>query len=424
MAGKTLTGIGEDESGRHELGTDTSDAAIGKVGDKPGEKTPSARPTDKMPMYASPGATPSVRQSMPTIGPGAASVDDDKVAEGLKKLRSLDEPLGPIPTSPSPTTLRDGVPGFNFPSPGSAASMPTLKEGIPVVGLPTPVNPAALAAAAQAELIRSRGTAHGHALSAAAGAQKLPVAVDDRLKGTLLGHDLHLPDLPAVPPEEKRAAEIRPVAPASVSVTPQAGALVSGPMPAAFSPGDSTFFDNENADSEFEPEHQRNKLLVRGAIAFAAVAVIVVVVVALTNHKPEPPPVEAQTAPAATPAPAPTPTENPSAAPAAVPAATAPAAAVAPPPAPPAAAVAPPPAPPVAAAPAAAAPEEAKPAAVAPPPAAPHTRAKHAAAATAKPIAAPARAARPAAPPTSKPASAPAKRGKDEDPDGTLPLTE
>src|SRR5437016_27695 len=106
MAGKTLTGIGEDESGRHEAAADTSDSAIGpgrsSTPPKP-EKLPSSRATDRMPVFA--GAR------------GGPNVDEDKVAEGLKKLRSLDEPLGPIPTS-----------------------MPTLKDGIPAVGgHPTPV---------------------------------------------------------------------------------------------------------------------------------------------------------------------------------------------------------------------------------------------------------------------------------------------
>ncbi|HVU50080.1 MAG TPA: hypothetical protein VHL80_05310, partial [Polyangia bacterium] len=310
MAGKTLTGIGEDESGRHELGADTSDPAIGK----PGDKTPSVRPTDKMPMYAGPSATPTIRAgTLPALGPGAALVDEDKVAEGLKKLRSLDEPLGPIPTSPAPTTLRDGVPGFNFPSPGSAASMPTLKEGMAVVGLPTPVNPSSLAAAAQSELIRARGTAHGHALSAAAGAPSaMPVSIDDRLKGTLLGHDLHLPDLPAIPEEEQRQAEVRAVAPTSVAGTP-ARAIATEPMPTAFSKGDSRFFDSQPVNDELEPEPRSNKLLVRATIAFAAAAVIAVVIVAWTHHKPDPAAAETQAV-------VPTPTaENPSVPPPVVP---------------------------------------------------------------------------------------------------------
>jgi hypothetical protein len=443
MAGKTLSGIGEDESGRHELGTDTSDPALDKAPDKP----PSTRPTDRMPSYVGKSSTPTILGGvMPALGvgaipgapagPGGPSIDDDKVAEGLKKLRSLDEPLGPIPTSPSPTTIRDGIPPLNFPTPvNPMAGTPTLKEGMPVVGLPTPVNPSALAAAAASELIRGRGTAHGHALSAAAGAPNaLPVSIDDRLKGTLLGHDVHLPDMPVVPPEEQRPAEVRPVASASVSVKASTtGALVHQPMPTAptaFAPGDSQFFDNEPVDNEFEPEQRRNKLLVRGAIAFAAVSIIVVAIVAWTSHKPETP-AEAQATPAAA-APAPGAGENPGAPPPAAPAAgESPPAQAAVPAAAPTPTAEPPATPPVAAAGAAAPPPEAKPAAAparpAPAPAA-RTRSKHpAAVAAAKPAAASPRAAHAAAAApheTTKPAAAPGKRAKDEDPDGTLPLTE
>ena len=118
MAGKTLTGIGEDESGRHELGTDTSDPAIGpKTFETPVEKPPSTRPTDRMPMYLPSSNTPGT-PNMSTLRPGAIpsvsstpTIDDDKVAEGLKKLRSLDEPLGPIPTPSSPAAAAGTQPG-------------------------------------------------------------------------------------------------------------------------------------------------------------------------------------------------------------------------------------------------------------------------------------------------------------------------
>ena len=325
MAGKTLTGIGEDESGRHELGADTSDSEIGArsldrsvKADNP-DKPLSARPTDRMPMYL-----PSAPSTTPTVRTGAmAAVDEDKVAEGLKKLRSLDEPLGPIPTSTTPT-LKENLPSIGLPTPiHSTPGTPTLKEGIPVVGPPAPVNPAAIAAAAAAELIRSRGTAHGHALASAIGQGRLPVSVDDRLKGTLLGHDLHLPDLPALPPEDQRPAEIRPV---SRRETPTA--LINESRPEVdrrsdshFSHGDSNFFDSEPENNEYEPEHPRSKLMVRGAIFAGVVAVFVVAAVAWVRfHKAEtPPPVEAHAAPAAAPPSAADNSGSPGAAPAAAP---------------------------------------------------------------------------------------------------------
>jgi hypothetical protein len=419
MAGKTLTGIGEDESGRHELGTDSSDSFRAPTADKP----PSARPTDKMPMYVGPSDTPTIQGAMPPMG----GIDEDKVAEGLKKLRSLDEPLGPIPTVTQTPTMREGIPPLTFPTPvASTSSTPTLKE-TPVVGLPTPVNPAAIAAAAAAELIRSRGTAHGHALSVAAGkSAALPVSVDDRMKGTLLGHSLHLPDLPEVPPEDSRPAEVRPVA-----ATPESLALVRGsttpeiarrdvrPFSMPLSDTSSTFGSDLASDELSEPEleNPRGKTMLRGAIFLAVVSVFVVAAIAWGRfHKTEPPaevlapspapaPSEAQPAAAAPPAPAPAEAQ------AAAPAPPAPAPAVAPAPATPQ--------------PAAAAPfpeEDIKPAAEAP--AAPRAKPKHPAVAAGRPAAAAAHAVKPAAPPREPKPLAPGKRAKDEDPDGTLPLTE
>jgi hypothetical protein len=436
MAGKTLTGIGEDESGRHELGADTSDSAIGArsldrsvKAEKPDnpDKPLSARPTDRMPMYL-PSSTPTVRTG------AMAAVDEDKVAEGLKKLRSLDEPLGPIPTSTP--TLKENLPSIGLPTPiHSTAGTPTLKEGIPVVGPPTPVNPAAIAAAAAAELIRSRGTAHGHALASAAGQGRLPVSVDDRMKGTLLGHDLHLPDLPALPPEEQRSAEIRPIArretPTALVHEPRGADLDRG-GDAPFSHGDSRFFDSQPPNDEYEPEHPRSKVMVRGAIFVAVVAVFVVAAVAWVRfHRAEtPPPVEAHAAPAVAPPSAADNSGSPGLAPAAAPTEAQPTAAeptAAPAPTEPAA-VAPPPPPPVAAAPEAdvtAAVAEPAPA----PPARPKARRRDPGALPApapRPVvpAAPRVVARPVAPPHETKSPVPGKRTKDEDPDGTLPLTE
>jgi hypothetical protein len=433
MAGKTLTGIGDDESGKHELAADTSAPVIIDAPADTSEKIDqptSARATDRMPMFAGAGSGPAV---MPVVegglgvgfgsGSGAGVVDEDKVAEGLKKLRSLDEPLGPIPSS-----------------------MPTLKEGVPVVGgAPTAPHPAAIAAAAASELLRSRGTAHGHALSVAAGGQGIlvPISMDERMKGTLLGHSLHLPDVSEGGAEESRPAEIR-----SVSLAESPGALVTtmaATSPTGFSPGDSSFFEDEPLNTEFEPETPRSKLMAQGTIAVAGLLVVAVVIFAWVR-------VRSSDAPA--PAPAqdnaglPVPPSVPPPAPAAV-APPEPAAAAAPSPAPaaPEPAALPPPPPPVFPE------EEPARAAVAAPPHA-HTRhvsapaphpapsPSHAASSTSPRAPAAPRAAAstaPIAPPhaaastapiaplhahETKP-SAPGKRGKsDEDPDGTLPLTE
>jgi hypothetical protein len=406
MAGKTLTGIGDDESGKHELALDKSDSAIqtgkppsqtatakpffetGKPPSETGKSFPtisSARSTDRMPMFAGPA--------------GGPAVDDDKVAEGLKKLRSLDEPLGPIPSS-----------------------TPTLKESIPAVGsgAPTPANPAAVVAAAAAELIRSRGTAHGHALSAAAGAQRImPVSVDDRMKGTLLGHSLHLPDLPELSEagEENRPAEIRLIA----RVAPT-GALTPGEMNTDFSHGDSRFFENQPINHEYEAENPRGKLMMRVAMFVAVVSVIVVAAFAYVRvRKPDspPPPAEARATtsapdnPAAAAPTAPAPTELPP-----------PAAAVPAPATPPSVAVAPQ--------------EEANPRVLeaAPKAESMHGKTHHhvvAAAPTPNPAVAKPPVSKPPSPHAARPGepareikpTVPGRRGKtDEDPDGTLPLTE
>src|SRR5258708_19316223 len=98
MAGKTLSGIGEDESGKHELAMDESGPSRRQ------DKTPSPRSTDRLPMSTIIGGP--VPSQMPVV-------DEDKVAEGLKKLRSLDEPLGisTLPPSPSPKpTPKEAIP--------------------------------------------------------------------------------------------------------------------------------------------------------------------------------------------------------------------------------------------------------------------------------------------------------------------------
>jgi stage V sporulation protein SpoVS len=418
MAGKTLTGIGEDESGKHELAADQSDSGVRQAklpeakpleAKTPEPKPPSNRPTDPMPLTT---ARPTDRMPLSTIigaapffglpdlpAVAAPAIDEDKVAEGLKKLRSLDEPLGPIPST-----------------------MQTLKEGIPAfgVGPPTPANPAAIAAVAASDLLRSRGTAHGHALSAGGVGQAVQaLSIDDRMKGTLLGHSLHLPDAPEVAEEISRPAEVRSIARAAPT-----GALTPAEMNTDFSHGDARFFDSEPVVShEYEPERPRaNKTMIRGLIAGGVASVLIVAAVAWfrSPNKTEStaPPIEAQTPTQATPPPAQEPPPVPAPDPAAAPAADPPAPVVAAPP---------PPRP---------QPEEAPPAAVvapaaAPTPARPHAHheapvlaskpAGHSAAATT-----PTHAARPGAParvPT-KPA-VPGKHAKvADDPDGTLPLDE
>src|SRR6185436_11794039 len=163
----------------------------------------------------------------------------------------------------------------------------TLKEGIPVVGGGTGAATTVTPAVAAAELLRSRGTAHGHALSTPAIAQALmPATVDDRMKGTLLGHSLHLPDLPD-PGEESRPAEVRSVALEAIGQVGQAGSLRRSEMHAPdFSHGDAHFFESEPLNTELEPEHKpRANLMFRGVVFFAVVSVFVVAAFAWVNAR-------------------------------------------------------------------------------------------------------------------------------------------
>ena len=253
MAGKTLRGIGEDESGEHEVAADESDSA------RHTDKSAPSRVTDRLPLSTL-YSGPTIDYSAPVF---SSPVDEDKVAEGLKKLRSLDEPLGSIP-----------------------GSMPTLRDGVPVVtDGPTTPAPAAAArpALSAAELIRSHGTALGHALSVPGAGQGLAtVGLDDRLRGTIMGHSLHLPDLPE-PAGDGRSAEVRSIA----LIDPAAPVASETDGSADFSHGDSSFFDSQPVNDELEPEAQsRGTMVARGAVVVAIISIFVVAAVAWVKvHK-------------------------------------------------------------------------------------------------------------------------------------------
>ncbi len=107
-------------------------------------------------------------------------MDDAKVEEGLKKLRSLDAPLeamGAIDTAPELVESgRHPMPGYLAPG--------TTKDG-------------------------GRGTFIGHSIAEAL--PQPPAAetpYDDRMRGTLFGHMMHLPDLKLPTPEEPSSREL------------------------------------------------------------------------------------------------------------------------------------------------------------------------------------------------------------------------
>jgi len=157
MAGKTFPGIGdlEDESPP----VDPADAADSGSG-------------NSRPFY-----------SGPTV------VDDLKVEEGLKKLRSLDSPL-------------DGLTGITKAVVDAIESAPIsapIDVGPPVQGPPpTP---------AQVIANQMRETAVGrNVVGPTVGQQEIPAPFDDRaLRGTLFGHSIHAPEFALPAPEEPSA---------------------------------------------------------------------------------------------------------------------------------------------------------------------------------------------------------------------------
>ncbi|HVZ72580.1 MAG TPA: hypothetical protein VHJ20_09415 [Polyangia bacterium] len=384
MAGKTLPGIGDDEETDGLSGESSISLSGANTAQDLTPNTP-ARSTERL------------HYSGPTV------IDEDKVAEGLKRLRSLDEPLGPIPSS-----------------------MPTLKEGMPAVGAAPAAATTTPAAVAEnvAEMLRARGTAHGHAItgSNAPAGLVLPVAVDDRMKGTLLGHMLHLPDVPN-DEDESRPAEVHAVdRSASGLNSGSGGSLALTPVvpPIDFSNGESRFFATE-PERELEPEKPRSKLMVRGAIAFAVLSIAAVATIAWVRaSKPE-----SASDTTAEPAEKPTttiPTSATLAHEATTPPLAEPAPAAAAPTTPPAEPAAVPPPPPVAVEPEAPAPVRAVAPATLPHI---HARPSHGSSpSTAEPVSP---TPSPRAASTSKP-SVPGKRGAVEkdivDPDGTLPLSD
>jgi len=147
MAGKTFPGIGDAED-------ESSPNAAADAADSGAEPAPVGQ-----------------YYSGPTV------VDDAKVEEGLQKLRALDAPADSLPAEAD--TALDIVESGGHERPSFP---PNLKDG-------------------------GRGTFIGHSV-----VTPLPVApekpFDDRMRGTLYGHMLHLPDLVQAVPEEPSSREL------------------------------------------------------------------------------------------------------------------------------------------------------------------------------------------------------------------------
>src|SRR5579862_481845 len=104
---------------------------------------------------------------------GPTVVDEAKVEQGLKKLRSLDAPPGPL------TGIHQAV--------ADVLDEPRVNPGVTIPG--TLMMP-------EFTIDPARGTAVGRSVSGPLPGQQSTQPFDDRaLRGTMFGHGVHLPDL-------------------------------------------------------------------------------------------------------------------------------------------------------------------------------------------------------------------------------------
>jgi hypothetical protein len=230
MAGKTFPGIGDLE-----------------------DESPPLGPAD-----AADSSNSQSHYSGPTV------VDEAKVEQGLKKLRSLDAPPGPL------TGIHQAI--------ADVLDDPTRVS--PQIAVP----PALLMP--EITIDPARGTAVGRSVSGPVVGQQTTQPFDDRaLRGTMFGHGVHLPDL-----EEARRAQLLE--------TSKALAVVERGVPTTneitvFQPGTypqqaelpledeppyprSARFHAEDTPIELRTILPRKKLLIRIAAAGAGIAAIVV----------------------------------------------------------------------------------------------------------------------------------------------------
>jgi hypothetical protein len=217
MAGTTLRGIGDEESDEKDTSSQSESDAQSPA--KPGGK---------------------VEDDRQIAGSGPTVVDNAKVAEGLRRLRSLDE-----------------LPGAQT---GLTKPLPAAVESLPVVAPPSDSDRV------------SFGTMLGHELHHV----ELPPETNRSLRGTVLGHDVHLA-------EQLSGHEV------SREASREATGDGSGGVPeaTAFSGGDHTFFDTEPVNNEFEPERPPRRLAAPLAVGGALLALVLVVVIAWVRSSPE-----------------------------------------------------------------------------------------------------------------------------------------
>ncbi len=219
MAGTTLRGIGDDEE---EEGA--------------GEKTP-----------------PPPGQEGPELLSGPTVVDSAKVAESLKKLRSLDD----FPKTPPPTVIAAGTPPAAGAPPPNAGPLSGPPSTHTLLGLPLtlPSRQAPPPAVGTGTLFgigapsMSGGTASpstSHTLAGivapvdAENEATIPTnvvsgVIEPDVRGTMMGHDRHLGE--HVPAE---------------------GGRVERAPTGEFSGGERHFFESEPINTEYEPEFKPN----------------------------------------------------------------------------------------------------------------------------------------------------------------------
>jgi hypothetical protein len=230
MAGKTFPGIGDLE-----------------------DESPPLGPAD-----AADSSSSESHYSGPTV------VDDAKVEQGLKKLRSLDAPPGPL------TGIHQAI--------ADVLDDPTRVS--PQIPLP----PALLMP--EITIDPARGTAVGRSVSGPVVGQQTTQPFDDRaLRGTMFGHGVHLPDL-----EEARRVQLVETSKALAVV--ERGVATTNEI-TVFQPGTypqrveipledeppfprSARFQAEDTPIELRTVLPRKKLLIRIAATGAGIAAIVV----------------------------------------------------------------------------------------------------------------------------------------------------
>ena len=261
MAGKTFPGMGELED--QSADPDAADSG--------------ATPAPSGPFY-----------SGPTV------VDDVKVEEGLQKLRALDAPpaavAGAIDTAAEIVESDGHQAPVPAPRSGHSYAQPSLHAPLKDGG---------------------RGTYIGHSVVDVVAPPVEPEKpYDDRMRGTLYGHMLHLPELKLPAPEEPSSRELTlvdqsaPTAQALEVYQPAAARAVARDLArraAAGIPQEAEAFPRSDRYRSIPVEvdsGSHNKVLLRVGIAAAAIAAIVGAAVIWLHTSTEEP--ELQARPAAT----------------------------------------------------------------------------------------------------------------------------